>query len=101
MGPGGISIWQLLIILVIVMLLFGTKKLRGMGSDLGSAIKGFRKSVKDGGEEESAEESGPAEAIESKSDDASAPATASKGDDASAPAATAQKEGEERKEQAT
>ena len=47
MGFGGISIWQLLIVLAIVVLLFGTKKLRGMGSDLGSAIKGFRSSVKD------------------------------------------------------
>ncbi len=46
-GPGGISIWQLLIILVIVVLLFGTKKLRGMGGDLGSAIKGFKKSIKE------------------------------------------------------
>ncbi|MFK7957020.1 MAG: Sec-independent protein translocase subunit TatA [Lysobacterales bacterium] len=42
---GGISIWQLLIVLVIVMMLFGTKKLRNMGSDLGSAIKGFRKGM--------------------------------------------------------
>ena len=48
MGLGGISIWQLLIILVIVLLLFETKKLRGMGGDLGSAIKSFRKSMKDG-----------------------------------------------------
>ncbi|MDR7121629.1 twin-arginine translocase TatA/TatE family subunit [Rheinheimera soli] len=47
MGFGGISIWQLLIILVIIVLLFGTKRLRGIGSDLGSAIKGFRNSVKD------------------------------------------------------
>ncbi|MDF3126961.1 twin-arginine translocase TatA/TatE family subunit [Rheinheimera sp. 1928-s] len=47
MGFGGISIWNLLIILVIVVLLFGTKRLRGIGSDLGSAIKGFRNSVKD------------------------------------------------------
>ena len=54
-GPGGISIWQLLIILVIVVLLFGTKKLRGMGGDLGSAIKSFRKSVKDDSAEEDAE----------------------------------------------
>jgi sec-independent protein translocase protein TatA len=44
----GISIWQLLIILVIVMLLFGTKKLRNMGNDLGGAIKSFRKAVKEG-----------------------------------------------------
>jgi len=44
---GGISIWQLLIVLVIVLLLFGTKKLRGMGNDLGGAVKGFRESVSD------------------------------------------------------
>ena len=42
---GGISIWQLLIIFVIVVLLFGTKKLRTLGGDLGSAIKGFKKAV--------------------------------------------------------
>jgi sec-independent protein translocase protein TatA len=48
MGFGGISIWQLLIILAIVVLIFGTKKLRNMGGDLGSAISNFRKSMKDG-----------------------------------------------------
>ena len=42
MGFGGISIWQLLIILVIVLLLFGTKRLKSIGSDLGNAVKGFR-----------------------------------------------------------
>ncbi len=42
---GGISIWQLLIILVIVVLLFGTKRLKGIGTDLGGAIKGFKKAV--------------------------------------------------------
>ena len=47
MGFGGISIWQLLIILVIVLMVFGTKKLRNMGGDLGTAIKGFKKSVKE------------------------------------------------------
>tara|TARA_R110002126_G_scaffold43555_13_gene124899 strand:- start:4504 stop:4752 length:249 start_codon:yes stop_codon:yes gene_type:complete len=47
MGFGGISIWQLLIVLAIIVLLFGTKKLRGIGTDLGSAIKGFRSSIKD------------------------------------------------------
>lgn len=41
----GISVWQLLLILVIVLLLFGTKKLRGIGSDLGGAVKGFRDSM--------------------------------------------------------
>ncbi|REL31342.1 Sec-independent protein translocase subunit TatA [Thalassotalea euphylliae] len=42
---GGISIWQLLIVAVIVILLFGTKKLRTLGTDLGSAVKGFKKAV--------------------------------------------------------
>lgn len=45
MGLGGISIWQLLIILLIVIMLFGTKRLKSLGSDLGDAIKGFRKSM--------------------------------------------------------
>jgi sec-independent protein translocase protein TatA len=48
MGFGGISIWQLLIILAIVILLFGTKKLKNMGTDLGSAVRGFKKSMKEG-----------------------------------------------------
>lgn len=44
---GGISIWQLLIIVVIVVLLFGTKKLRNIGGDLGSAVKGFKNAMND------------------------------------------------------
>ncbi len=48
MGFGGISIWQILIILLIVILLFGTKKLRNVGGDLGAAIKNFKKSVREG-----------------------------------------------------
>lgn len=51
MGFGGISIWQLLIVLIIVVLLFGTKKLRSLGGDLGSAIKNFKQSVNDGEDE--------------------------------------------------
>ncbi len=47
MGLGGISIWQLLIVLAIVVMLFGTKRLRGLGGDVGSAIKGFKKAMKD------------------------------------------------------
>ncbi|MCU0971082.1 MAG: twin-arginine translocase TatA/TatE family subunit [Gammaproteobacteria bacterium] len=47
MGISGISIWQLLIILVIILLLFGTKRLRDVGSDLGNAVKGFRKALGD------------------------------------------------------
>lgn len=44
----GFSIWQLVIILAIVMLLFGTKKLKNIGGDLGGAIKNFKKSMGDG-----------------------------------------------------
>ncbi len=51
----GIGIWQLLIILAIVLLLFGSKKLKNLGSDLGGAIRGFKKSVKDGESSESSE----------------------------------------------
>lgn len=47
MGLGGISIWQLLIILAIVVMLFGTSRLRTLGSDLGSAIRGFRNSMQE------------------------------------------------------
>ena len=48
MGFGGISPWSLLLILLIVVLLFGTKRLKNIGGDLGGAIKNFKKSVKDG-----------------------------------------------------
>ena len=47
MGLGGISLWQLLIVLVIVIVIFGTKRLTSMGSDLGGAVKGFRKAMGD------------------------------------------------------
>ena len=47
MGLGGIGIWQLLIILLIVVMLFGTKKLRNLGSDLGGALKGFKNAMGD------------------------------------------------------
>jgi sec-independent protein translocase protein TatA len=45
MGLGGISIWQLLIILVIVVLIFGTKRLKTLGGDLGGALRSFRKAM--------------------------------------------------------
>jgi len=45
MGLGGISIWQLLIVLAIVIAIFGTKRLKNIGSDLGGAVKGFRKAM--------------------------------------------------------
>ncbi len=47
MGLGGIGIWQLLIVLLIVVMLFGTKKLRNLGSDLGGALKGFKNAMSD------------------------------------------------------
>lgn len=55
----GIGIWQLVIILLIILVLFGAKRLRNVGSDLGSAVKGFRKAMKD-------EESGKIEQSEGK-----------------------------------
>jgi sec-independent protein translocase protein TatA len=45
---GSFSIWHWLIVLLIVVLVFGTKKLKNMGSDLGSAVKGFKDGVRDG-----------------------------------------------------
>lgn len=66
MGVGGIGIWQLLIILLIVVMLFGTKKLRNLGSDLGGALKGFKSAIKDDEAEAESEESDevPGETIE-------------------------------------
>ena len=49
----GISPWSILLILIIVVVLFGTKKLRNVGSDLGSAIKSFKKSSKDDNDDKS------------------------------------------------
>lgn len=54
----GMSITQLLIILAIVIVLFGTKRLRNLGGDLGGAIKGFRSAVKDGEDKNITEENG-------------------------------------------
>jgi sec-independent protein translocase protein TatA len=59
----GISIWQLVIILLIVLLLFGAKRLRNVGSDLGSAVKGFKKAVSE------EEEKGEAEQLEKREGD--------------------------------
>jgi sec-independent protein translocase protein TatA len=46
---GSFSIWHWLIVLLVVVMIFGTKKLRNMGSDLGGAVKGFKDGMKDGG----------------------------------------------------
>ncbi|MER2604050.1 MAG: twin-arginine translocase TatA/TatE family subunit [Candidatus Competibacter phosphatis] len=53
------SIWELLLILVIVLVLFGGSRLRNLGSDLGSAIRGFRDAMKEGGKPETAGEENP------------------------------------------
>ena len=47
MGFGGISLWQLLVILIVVLLIFGSGKLKSLGSDLGTSIKGFKKAIKE------------------------------------------------------
>jgi sec-independent protein translocase protein TatA len=51
---GSFSIWHWLIVLVIVLLVFGTKKLRGLGSDLGGAVKGFKEGIKEATSEDPA-----------------------------------------------
>ena len=71
---GGISVWQLLIVAVIVVLLFGTKKLRNLGGDLGSAVKGFKNAIKDEKESESKIES----SVDTLADNATASKEASK-----------------------
>ena len=57
---GSLSIWHWLIVLLIVMLVFGTKKLRNIGQDLGGAVKGFKDGMKEGSAEKSAEPPTPA-----------------------------------------
>ena len=54
---GAMSIWHWLIVLVIIMLVFGTKKLRNIGSDLGGAVRGFKDGVKEGADSAAAESS--------------------------------------------
>ncbi|GGC96258.1 twin-arginine translocase TatA/TatE family subunit [Halopseudomonas salina] len=68
MGFGGISIWQLAIVLVIVILLFGTKRLKSVGSDLGEAIKGFRKSVNTEDEKPSVQDKSSGDTINAESE---------------------------------
>ena len=63
----GIGVWQLVIILVIVLLLFGAKRLRNVGSDLGAAVKGFRSAVKEEEGKKEQLESGEGETIEGES----------------------------------
>jgi len=60
MGIDGISIWQLLIILLLVVVLFGTGKLRRVGTDMGHAIRGFKRGLRGDAEEAASEEAAPA-----------------------------------------
>ena len=53
---GSFSIWHWLIVLLIVVLVFGTKKLKNMGADLGGAVKGFKDGVRDGGATDAAQQ---------------------------------------------
>ena len=57
---GSLSIWHWLIVLVIVMLVFGTKKLRNIGADLGGAVRGFKDGIREGGEKPAEASSGAA-----------------------------------------
>ncbi len=60
---GSFSIWHWLIVLLVVVLIFGTKKLKNMGSDLGAAVKGFKDGVKSGGETADAAPGAPAQQV--------------------------------------
>jgi sec-independent protein translocase protein TatA len=63
---GSFSIWHWLIVLLVVVLIFGTKKLKNMGSDLGSAVKGFKDGMKTGGETDADAASGPPPQVASR-----------------------------------
>jgi sec-independent protein translocase protein TatA len=68
---GSFSIWHWLIVLLIVVLVFGTKKLKNIGADLGGAVKGFKDGVKDGGASVDATAATPAQQVgASKTSDA-------------------------------
>lgn len=68
---GGISPIQLVIVLVIVILIFGTKKLRGMGKDIGGAVKGFKQGMNDKDDDADAATSEPEALVQRKEDAAS------------------------------
>ena len=70
MGLGGIGIWQLLIVLLIVVMLFGTKKLRNLGSDLGGALKGFKTAMGDDDKDKDNDQNQLSEATEEASGEA-------------------------------
>lgn len=67
---GGLSIWHWLIVLLVVILVFGTKKLKNIGSDLGGAVKGFKDGMRDGQSDEAAggEQQAAAQVTQSKAE---------------------------------
>jgi len=67
---GSFSIWHWLVVLLIVVLVFGTKKLKNIGTDLGSAVKGFKDGVKDGGSSTEASQPTPPQVNVAKANDA-------------------------------
>ncbi len=72
----GISVWQLLIVLLIVVLLFGTKKLRSIGKDMGGAVRGFRDAMSDA--EKGEDKKGDETTAELEHEEAAAPGAAAK-----------------------
>lgn len=72
----GIGMRELIIILLVVLLVFGAKKLRNIGSDLGAAVKGFKKAVNDG--EQQDDPAAPAKQIRSETPDAEFPEAGAK-----------------------
>ncbi|MES3015198.1 MAG: Sec-independent protein translocase subunit TatA [Pseudomonadota bacterium] len=67
---GSFSIWHWLIVLLVVVLIFGTKKLTNIGKDLGGAVKGFKDGVKDGGASADAAATPPAQVNTTRANDA-------------------------------
>jgi sec-independent protein translocase protein TatA len=63
---GSFSIWHWLIVLLVVVLIFGTKKLKNIGADLGQAVKGFKDGVKSGGEAAEEAAQAPAQQVTNK-----------------------------------
>ena len=63
---GGLSIWHWLIVLLVVVMIFGTKKLRNIGQDLGGAVKGFKDGMREGSSDKAAEVAGGAPQVTGK-----------------------------------
>ena len=66
---GSFSIWHWLVVLLVVVVIFGTKKLRNIGSDLGGAVKGFKDGIKSGGEDTPAADAPPQQVTTAKRTD--------------------------------